>query len=281
VGEDEVEHVLPGEAPPLAEDLLDPGVVTLGVVADALEAVVGPLRLEAGHGAGGLADVILAVALPQREQLHQLARVVLVRRLLVGVGEREEQQHGRVDRDVAQQLGERAERAPPEQRVLAHHQRRVLVGDREVVVPEQGHLLHQGPRGADHPVQPPQGVVAPLVVRVQRFALDARRRPVHGLAGAPVEDPAQGGGAAALGPGGGLVRARAEAGAPEEAADVVLGPGDLAARRAPGRLRLAAARAGAGAGAVSSTTSSSTTADFTRPPHDDGGAHARGRRGRA
>jgi hypothetical protein len=245
VGEDEVEHVLPREAPALAEDLLGPGVVTLRVVADALEAVVVPVRLEAGHGAGGLADVGLAVALAQREQLHQLARVVLVRRLLVGVGEREEQQHRRVDRDVAQQLGERAERAAPEQRVLAHHQRRVLVVDREVVVPEQGHLLHQGPRGADHPVQPPQAVVAPLVVRVQRLSLDARRGAAHRLSGTAVEDPLQRGRAAALGPLGRLVGTRAEAGTPEEAADVVLGPRavhGLAARPAP---RLSALGGGA------------------------------------
>ena len=87
-------------------------VVVRARVPDALEvAAVRPVRLEAGESPRGLADVELAVATAEREQLHQLARVVLVRRALVGIGEREEEQHRRVGGHRLQERRERPERA--------------------------------------------------------------------------------------------------------------------------------------------------------------------------
>src|SRR5206468_1336933 len=75
--------------------------------------------------------------------------------------------------------------------VLGQHERRVLVGGGEVVVPEQRQLLDQRALRAHHPVQPPQHVVAVLVRRVERLAVDGRRGTAQLRAGPAVEDPLQ------------------------------------------------------------------------------------------
>ena len=135
----------------------------------------------AGQRLGGLADVGLGVGPAvgaEREQLHDLAGVVLVRRALAVVDAVEEREHRRVDGDVAQQVGERAERRAAEERVLAEHQvdlHRVAVA-REPVVPDQRHALDQRLVAADHAVQPPEVVVAVEVVGLQRAAVAVLRR---------------------------------------------------------------------------------------------------------
>ena len=154
-----------------------PGVVLLGIEAEVVrpDAVV-PVVLEAGQRARLLAHVVLGVAAvgAEREQLHQLARVVLVRRLLRVLGAREPQQHRRVARDAHQQLVERAQRVLAEQLVLVQHQplrADPVVGGREPVVPHERHALDQRPVGPDHAVEPPQVVVAPGVGGRQRAAV--------------------------------------------------------------------------------------------------------------
>src|SRR6185312_4734239 len=76
-------RVAPVEVPCLAEDRLPPVVVATALEPEidhpaALVPVVGP----PGERPRLLADVVLAVAIvrPEREQLHELAAVVLVRR---------------------------------------------------------------------------------------------------------------------------------------------------------------------------------------------------------
>ena len=239
------EHVAPVEAAALAEDALAAGVVVLAVVEGAHAAVVVPVRAEAGERARRLADVALRVAARERVQLHQLAREVLVRRLRVRVREREVEQHRRVGRDLAQQHREGAERMPAQRAVLREHHRRVLIGGGEVVVPEERELLLERPRRADHAVEPPERVVAPLVERVERAVVGARRRDARDRRRPAVQQPADRGRLAAPRPVRRLARRRAEAGAPEEPAHVALGPAVGAAPRplAPAAPAAAAASA--------------------------------------
>ena len=83
-----------------------------------------PVVLESGERPCLLADVALGVAAAgaEREELHQLARVVLVRRPLRVLRAREPEEHRRVPRDLRQHLVERAEREPSQELVLLQHQ---------------------------------------------------------------------------------------------------------------------------------------------------------------
>ncbi len=97
-------RVLPRVRAALAEDLLDARVVVLRVVAEVDVALVRPpVVAEAGQRARILAHVVLAVAAAraEREQLHHLAAVVLVRRVLAVVGAVQPEQHRRVARSPA------------------------------------------------------------------------------------------------------------------------------------------------------------------------------------
>ena len=155
-------RVLPVEASALAEDRLDAGVVPFRVVAEANRAeVFAPRVAPAGQRAGLLADVSLGVAAAigaDREELHQLPPVVLVRRVLGVVGAREPEQHRGVLRDREQQLLE-PRRSDP------------VARGREPVVPDEGHPLDQRPVRPDHPVEPPELIVAPGVVRGERVSV--------------------------------------------------------------------------------------------------------------
>ena len=234
MADDEAQDVLPVEPAAVAEQALGAVVVALGVVGDGQRPAVVPVALEARQRAGRLAHVALGVAAgdPEREELHQLAGVVLVGVALVGVHQREEGLHRRVGRHRPQQLGEGAERVAAQLAVLGQHQRRVLVARGEVVVPEERELLLQRALAADHLVQPPQHVVAPLVDRVQRLAVGARRRAHHPpgpvRAGPAADQPVDRALARAPGPEVDLLRARAEARTPEQA----LGMGTRPAARA-------------------------------------------------
>ena len=174
----EAARVLPVEAAAFAEDRLDAGVVSARVVAEADGAeVVVPGVAPAREGARLLADVALGVAVAvgaDREELHHLAPVVLVRRVLGVVRAREPEQHRRVLRDFHQERRERAERVGPEEVVLPEHQPRrpdpVSRGG-EPVVPDEGHPLDQRPVRPNHPVEPPELIVAPGVVRGERVSV--------------------------------------------------------------------------------------------------------------
>ena len=124
-----------------------------------------PVVAEAGERARLLAHVPLAVAvaLAEREELHELARVVLVRRVLLVVDAGEPDQHRRVGGDRVQEVAEVPEREPPQHAVLREHQllrADAVVRGREPVVPDEGHPLDERAVRAHHPVEPPEVVVA-------------------------------------------------------------------------------------------------------------------------
>ena len=182
VVEAEADGVLPVEGAALAEDALAAGVVPLAVVAEVdVAGAALPVVVEAGERPRLLADVALGVAAAgaEREELHQLARVVLVRRPLRVLGAREPEQHRRVLRDLAQHRVERPEREAAQELVLVQHQLlRADAGERgrEPVVPDEGHPLDERARRAHHPVEPPEVVVAPGVAGREPAALVVARR---------------------------------------------------------------------------------------------------------
>ena len=167
--------------PALAEDRLHALVVVRGVVAEVRRPVLRPVVPEAGERARLLADVVLGVAaaVAEREELHHLAAVVLVRRVLRVVAPVEPEEHRRVGGHAEQEVVERAEALVPEEIVLLEHQplrADAVVRGREPVVPDERHPLDERPGGADHPVEPPEVVVAPGVVRRERVSLLVVRR---------------------------------------------------------------------------------------------------------
>ena len=174
--------LLPGPRAGLAEDGLVAGVVARRVVAEVVHPeLVAPVEVEPGEREGELAHVLLGVRAAvgaEREQLHQLARVVLVRapaRVLVEV---EPHDHRRVLRHVVHELVEGAEGVPAEELVLGEHQRLLahpVVRRGKPVVPDQCHPLHEWLVRAHHPVEEPEVVVAPEVGRRDRVAVLVRR----------------------------------------------------------------------------------------------------------
>ena len=116
------------------------------------------LKGPAGEGAGALFDVLLGVvADAHREQLEQLAAVVLVDRTGVVLAVVQPVDHGRVARETEQQCAQIAQAVAAEQLDVADHGRRVLAlgpAGREDVVPEERHLLFERPLRVDHAVEP-------------------------------------------------------------------------------------------------------------------------------
>ena len=188
VGDAQPDRALPVEGADLPEDHLHGVVVVFALEAEALPAVAvlvvgGP----AGQRAGLLADVALRVAVvgAEREELHQLAGVVLVRSALHRVEAVQVEQHRRVDRHAHGKTLERAEPDLAEEVVLLEHDALVadgLVRGREPVVPDEGHPLDQRLRGAHHAVEPPEMVVAEGVLRRDPVSVHRRR-----LADEPVD----------------------------------------------------------------------------------------------
>ena len=134
---------------------------------------------EAGQRARRLADVLLRVAVvrAQREQLEELAREVLVGRLVARARQVEPDLHRAVAHHRARERAEVAERVAPQRALLAHHQLDVadlVVRRRPVVVPVERHALDQRMAAAHHAVEPPEHVVAVLVDGVERPPVDAR-----------------------------------------------------------------------------------------------------------
>ncbi len=181
----EAARVPPREPAVVTEDRLRAGIVVLSVVAELHRSeALAPAVPEAGECPSLLADVALGVAAvrAEREELHHLARVVLVRRVLRVVASVQPEQHRRVLRHVEQQVVERAEAATAEELVLVQHQplrAHAAVRGGEPVVPDQRHPLDERPRGPHHPVEPPDVVVAPGVEGCERTALLVVRPVTH------------------------------------------------------------------------------------------------------
>ncbi len=180
-----------------------------------------PRARPAGERARLLAHVAfrVAVALAEREELHQLATVVLVRRVLAVVRAGQPDQHRRVRGDRDEEPVEAPERVAAQQPVLGEHQLlRADAGVRggEPVVPDECHPLDERTARPDHPVEPPEMIVTPRVGGCERASLVvARPRADPALAGR-MRERADGAVEAETGEARGLAPARAEPGAPEE-----------------------------------------------------------------
>ena len=149
-------------APPAAgaiEERLLPAVVTGRVETEArrrVDQVLDPHP--AGEGAGGLADIGLAVvADPEREELQEFAGEVLVGPLLAADTPVQPDEHGEVGQHVGEESRELAQGVPAEALILPEHQVNasdLVIAGREVVVPEERHLLAEGVRVEDDAVEP-------------------------------------------------------------------------------------------------------------------------------
>jgi hypothetical protein len=223
VADAELDRVLPAEAAALAEDPLRAGVVPLRVEAEARRPdVVVPVVAEAGQRARLLAHVALGVAAlgAEGEELHQLTRVVLVRRPLLVLVPGEPEEHRRVARDREGELLERTEEVRAEELVLREHQllgADAGVGGREPVVPDERHALDERTARAHHAVEPPEVVVAPGVVRRQPVLVVVDRRGADEALAAGTGQRADGAVQALAREPLRLTRPRAEAGTPEQA----------------------------------------------------------------
>jgi hypothetical protein len=169
-----------------------------------------------------LAHVALGVAAlrAEGEELHQLARVVLVRRALLVLAPGEPEQHGRVACDLERELPERTEEVGTEEIVLLEHQ--LLRADagirgREPVVPDEGHALDEWAARAHHAVEPPEVIVAPGVVRREPVVVLVDGRGADEALAARAGQRADGAGEALPCESLLLARPRPKAGTPEQA----------------------------------------------------------------
>ena len=114
----------------------------------------------AGEGTRRFLHVLLAILpLAQREELHQLAREILVGTAFPVGRAVEIDHHRRIARHGTQKLAKVAQRVAPEQLVLPVHQLRrphLLEARDEMVVPEERHLFRQGRRRREHLGKPPR-----------------------------------------------------------------------------------------------------------------------------
>ena len=202
-------------------------------------AVVGALergvQAPAGERAGERDDVVLRVVVaavgrlrPEAEQLHQLARVVLVRAALHVLIAVQVHRHRGVDRRHL--VRERAEAGgrvrEPQQPVAVGDEPRcrdaVVAAHGPVPVPEEGEPLGQRVDRALHPVEPLHDQLVLGRQRVDRLVAGAagqRRRAGRGERRRRVEQPVDELEVPAAGPVVALPRRRPEAGAPEQAVD--------------------------------------------------------------
>ena len=166
MAEAEVAGVLPAPVAGVAEERLCRLVVAAldEVDADGTPFVTEPVQPVSG--ACVVVDVGLGVGAAvgaEREELHHLAPVVLVRRALDVLVAVQPDEHRRVDGHAGEQRRERAERVRAEELVLVQHQLLLpdaLVRGREPGVPDERHPLDERRRRPDHPVEPPEVVVA-------------------------------------------------------------------------------------------------------------------------
>ena len=170
--------VLPVEPPALPEDRLQARVVPLGVEAKRDRPGVRPVVPKARESARSR-HVLLGVAAvdAEREELHELARVVLVRSYFVLSADESQ----RIIAGSSVTPEERVRKLPNAWRrkspVLAQHE--LLRADagvrgREPVVPDE--VIRSTRPRPDHPVEPPEDVVPPGVLRGDGVAVDAGPR---------------------------------------------------------------------------------------------------------
>ncbi len=118
-----------------------------------------PVEAPAGERARRLLHVLLGVvALAEREELHHLAREVLVRRALAVLRAVEIDEHRRVLGDRMQQRAEIAGGVRAERDVLPVHEARdahLRLPGNEMVVPEERHALGQRRWRRQHLLHPP------------------------------------------------------------------------------------------------------------------------------
>ena len=183
--DDDVDDVAAVEPARLAQEGLDPVVVLLLAALEAGVVVAvgiqgdGLGECPARERAGRVLDVQLGVAADaHREELQQLASVVLVRlaaHVLVVV---QPVDHGRVARELQEDRAHVGHADPAEHLHLAVECGDVLAleeGRGEYVVPEEGHLLLERPACDRHTVHPPHGrpmVAVPAVVAVAEVGID-------------------------------------------------------------------------------------------------------------
>jgi hypothetical protein len=154
--EDHVEHGVAVEAARFAEHRLHAGIVD-----ERAEQVAAGFAIEAParERARRFLDVAFRVLpLAEREELHHLAREVLVRLRLAALRGVEVDEHRRVLRRRVQEVGEAAERVRAQRYVLLVHEPRethLLLARHEVVVPEERHALGDGRWRHQHLVHPP------------------------------------------------------------------------------------------------------------------------------
>ena len=219
----ERDRVLPGEGAGAAEHGLAAVVPARGVEAEVDQALrVRPIGAPARERAGELPHVGLRVGAAvraEREQLHQLARVVLVDRAAAVVEAVEEDEHRPVDRDRARHRAEGAEAVRPEDvRLLEHH----LVGAdgvvarRPPVVEDEREPLDELVARADHAVEPVEVVAVPGVQRRERLAVDGRLGARHRRGARRAGEREDRGVEAHRDQPVDVTRARAEAGAPQQ-----------------------------------------------------------------
>ena len=183
---------------------------------------VRPVGAPAGQRAGELAHVGLRVGAAvraEREQLHQLARVVLVDRAAAVVDAVEEDEHRPVDRHRARHRAEGAEAVRPEDvRLLEHHRVGAdgVVARRPPVVEDEREPLHELVARADHAVEPVEVVAVPGVQRRQRLAVDGRLGTRHRRGAGRAGEREDRGVEAHRDQPVDVTRARAEAGAPQQ-----------------------------------------------------------------
>ncbi len=139
------------------------------------------IEAPAGECARRFLDVLLGVAaFAEREELHDLARKVLVRLAFAVLRAVQVHEHCRVLGCSMQQRAEVAEGVGAQHRVLAVHEPRdphLLLARHEMVVPEKRHPLRQRRRRDEHLLHPPcaQLEAAPDLILRKRLALVLRR----------------------------------------------------------------------------------------------------------
>ena len=161
---DDVYDVLAIEASAMAEKLfLAIVVVILAIQESGLEVPEGIQRQRlfecpAGEGSRGILDVVLGVVpYSHREQLQNLAAIVLVDGIPVILVVVEPVDHGRVARQLNQYGAEVGKAVGAKHLDVIDHARRVLAlgpARRQDAMPEKRHLLLQRPISVQHPVDP-------------------------------------------------------------------------------------------------------------------------------
>ena len=178
--EAEVARVLPGVVAGLVEDRLHAVVVPRRVVDKRRDHSFVHPSAPPGQRTRVLAHVRLRVRAAigaEREELHHLAAVVLVRGALDVLVAVQPDEHRGVGGDPLQKGAKRAECIRAKKLVLVQHQllgADAEIGGRKPAVPDQRHPLDERGRRAHHAVEPPEMV---MPVHIDRVDWPSRARP--------------------------------------------------------------------------------------------------------